>query len=65
MGSENWTEERERLLGLLQDYESGKVTHFEGDDSGQLRRETTAERIVSLKHRIADLDARLGTNEDA
>ena len=58
--SENWHEERERLRALLHSYETGKLTHFNEDEHGQLRRETTAERIESVKRRLAALEERLG-----
>jgi hypothetical protein len=63
--NENWREERERLVALLQGYESGEITQFDEDDAGLLRRETTAERIANVKKRIAALDARLGDNDNA
>lgn len=51
--------ERAKLQTLLESYESGKVTHLDEDETGQLRRDTTAERIDSLKGRIADFDRML------
>jgi hypothetical protein len=60
VSTEIWADERERLVKLLRDYESGKITHLDEDETGQLRRETTAERIAAVKHRLAELDAKLG-----
>jgi hypothetical protein len=60
VSTEIWADERERLVKLLRDYESGKITHLDEDETGQLRGETTAERIAAVKHRLAELDAKLG-----
>jgi hypothetical protein len=58
--SENWHEERDRLVRLLAAIESGKVTHIDEQDLRQLQA-TTPENIETLKQRLAQLNARLGT----
>jgi hypothetical protein len=61
VSAENWHEERDRLVRLLQAIESGSVTHI--DEEG--RRELQAanpENIVALKARLAKLNARLSMN---
>jgi hypothetical protein len=58
--SENWHEERDRLVRLLEAIESGKVTHIDEQDLRQLQA-TTPENIETLKQRLAQLNARLGT----
>jgi hypothetical protein len=57
--SENWHEERERLVKLLKAIESGKITHV---DEGGLRQlqATNPENIEWIKERIAELNRRLG-----
>ena len=59
MSAENWNEERDRLVLLLEAVESGKVTHIDEDDLRQLRA-TNLENVASLKERLAKLNARLG-----
>lgn len=59
MSAENWHEERDRLVLLLEAVESGKVTHIDEDDLRQLQA-TNLENIASLKERLAKLNARLG-----
>lgn len=59
MGGENWREERDRLVQLLEGIESGKVTHIDEADLRELQA-TTPENIEVLKKRIAELNARLG-----
>jgi len=59
VSAENWHEERDRLLELLQAIESGKVTHIDEEDLRQLQ-PTNPENIALLKERIAKLNARLG-----
>jgi hypothetical protein len=56
-----WLAERKRLANLLKNYESGKVTHLDLDADGYLGRNTTAERIIALKERIAYLDEKLAS----
>lgn len=59
MSAENWHEERDRLVELLQAIESGKVTHIDEEDLRQLQ-PTTPENIASLRKRLSELNARLG-----
>jgi len=59
VSAENWHEERDRLVELLQAIESGKVTHIDEDNLRQLQ-PTSPENIALLKERIAQLNARLG-----
>ncbi len=63
MTSENWTEERERLLGLLRDYEAGKITRLDEIDDGAVKRPTTEERLAIIRQRLAALDARLNNKD--
>ncbi|MFL6732477.1 MAG: hypothetical protein ACJ8EH_09480 [Sphingomicrobium sp.] len=58
MSAENWHEERDRLVELLQAIESGKVTHIDEKDLRQLQ-PTNPENIALLKERLAKLNARL------
>lgn len=59
MSAENWHEERDRLIELLEAIESGKITHIDEDDLRQLQ-PTSPENIASLKDRLTKLNARLG-----
>lgn len=59
VSAENWHEERDRLVLLLEAVESGKVTHIDEDDLRQLQA-TNLENVASLKERLAKLNARLG-----
>ena len=59
MSAENWHEERDRLVKLLEAIESGKITHVDEDDLRQLQA-TSPENIAVLKKRLAELNARLG-----
>jgi hypothetical protein len=56
---ENWHEERDRLIELLEAIESGKVSHIDEEDLRQLQ-PTNPEHIALLKERLAKLNARLG-----
>ena len=56
---ENWHEERDRLVQLLQGIKSGKITHIDRDDFRQLQA-ATSENIALLEKRLAQLNARLG-----
>ena len=62
MTAENWHEERDRLIQLLQGIESGRITHIDEDDLRQLQA-TTPENIAVLKDRLATLNARLGDDK--
>lgn len=62
MSSENWTEERERLVRLLKGIESGKITHVDEEDLRQLQA-TNSENIAALRERLAELNRRLGPTD--
>ena len=57
--SENWREERDRLIQLLRAIESGKITHIDEADQRQLQA-TSPENIELLKQRLKELNDRLG-----
>ena len=57
--SENWREERDRLIRLLAAIESGKITHVDDENLRQLQA-TSPENIELLKKRLAELNDRLG-----
>ena len=57
--SENWREERDRLIRLLAAIESGKITHVDEENLRQLQA-TSPENIELLKKRLAELNDRLG-----
>jgi hypothetical protein len=59
VSAENWHEERNRLVELLEAIESGKVTHVDEEDLRQLQ-PTNPENIALLKERLAKLNGRLG-----
>lgn len=59
MSTENWHQERDRLIQLLRGIESGKITHIDHDDLRELQA-TSPENIAVLKGRLAELNARLG-----
>ena len=59
MSVENWHEERERLVQLLEAIESGKITHIDEEDLRELQA-ASPENIAVLKKRLAKLNARLG-----
>ena len=61
VSAENWHQERDRLVQLLQAIKSGKITHIDEDGLRQLQA-TNAENIALLKERLAKLNARLGDN---
>jgi hypothetical protein len=56
--SENWHEERDRLVRLIAAIEAGKVTHVDEEDLRQLQA-TTPENVEALKTRLAELNDRL------
>ena len=57
--SENWREERDRLIQLLKAIESGQITHIDEADQRQLQA-TSPENIELLKQRLKELNDRLG-----
>jgi len=59
VSTENWTEERARLVRLLEAIEAGKVTHVDQDGRHQLG-PTDKDNIAALRARLAALNARLG-----
>jgi len=59
VSAENWHEERDRLVRLLEAIESGKITHIDEKDLRELQA-TNQENIAKLKERLAKLNARLG-----
>jgi len=59
VSAENWHEERDRLVQLLQGIETGRITHIDEDDLRELQA-TTPKNIAVLKKRLAQLNARLG-----
>ncbi|HET7282707.1 MAG TPA: hypothetical protein VFI67_10355 [Sphingomicrobium sp.] len=59
MSVENWHEERDRLMQLLEGIESGKITHIDEADLRELQA-TSPENIALLRKRLAKLNARLG-----
>ena len=65
MSSENWHEERDRLVRLVKGIEAGKITRFDEGDAGQVLIETATQRLDRLKRRVAELDSRLGTHGSA
>jgi hypothetical protein len=59
VSAENWHEERDRLIQLLQGIESGEITHIDRDDFRQLQA-ATKENIALLKERLEQLNTRIG-----
>ena len=62
MSAENWHEERDRLVQLLEGIESGKITHIDQKDLPELQA-TNPANVELLKERLAKLNARLGDDE--
>ena len=59
MRAENWHEERDRLVQLIEGIESGSITHVDEEDLRELQA-TSPENIAVLKRRLAQLNSRLG-----
>jgi len=59
VSAENWHEERNRIVELLEAIESGKVTHIEEENLRQLA-PINPKNIALLRERLAQLNARLG-----
>ena len=59
MSAENWHEERDRLVQLLEGIEFGEITHIDENDLRQPQA-TNPENVALLKERLAKLNARLG-----
>jgi hypothetical protein len=62
VGAENWHEERDRLVQLLEGIESGKITHIDEKDLPELQA-TNPANVELLKERLAKLNARLGDED--
>ncbi len=58
MSAENWHEERDGLVQLLEGIESGKITHIDENDLLHLQA-MNSENVALLKERRAKLNARL------
>ncbi len=58
MSTENWAEERDRIVKLLEAIEAGTVTHIDEDQRRQLQA-TTEDNIAALRARLAQLNRRL------
>ena len=61
MHTENWREERDRLVQLLKAIESGKVTHIDEDGLRELQA-ASPKSIAVLRKRLAQLNDRLGAD---
>jgi hypothetical protein len=59
VSAENWHEERDRLVRLLQAIKSGTITHIDEKDLRQLQA-ANPDNIAALEARLAKLNARLG-----
>lgn len=59
MRSENWHDERNRLVQLLRAIETGEITHVDEEGLRELQA-TNADNVGVLKQRLATLNARLG-----
>ena len=64
MHTENWQEERDRLVQLLKAVELGKITHVDEDESRELQA-TSPENIAVLRRRLAQLNDRLGPDKSS
>ena len=62
MSAENWHEERDRLVQLLEAIETGQVTHIDEEGLRQLQA-TNPTNIAELRERLAKLNARLGDDQ--
>lgn len=62
VSTENWAEERERLVRLLAAIESGRITYVDQEDFRQLQA-ASPRNIAALKERLAELNTRLGLND--
>ena len=56
MTTQKRSEELARLRVLLGKLKTGTTSHFNENEKGQLRRETTAENIERIRLRIAELE---------
>jgi hypothetical protein len=62
VSTESWTEERDRLVKLLDSVRSGTTTHVNEDRSAELHA-TTAVDITALEKRLVELNDRLQVND--
>jgi hypothetical protein len=58
VSTENWAEERDRIVKLLEAIEAGTVTHIDEDELRQLQA-TTEDNVAALRARLAQLNRRL------
>ena len=58
--SENWHEERDRLVKLLAAIKSGEVTHVDQKNVRELQM-TNPVNVAALETRLNQLNARLGS----
>lgn len=63
VSTENWAEERDRLVRLLAGIESGTITHVDEEDLRQLQA-TNPQNIAALKERLAELNSRFGRTDE-
>jgi hypothetical protein len=59
VSTENWTEERERLVRLLEAIDAGNITHVDEEGLDQLR-PTNEKNLQELRARLTELNTRLG-----
>jgi hypothetical protein len=62
VSAENWHEERDRIIQLLEAVQSGKITHIDEAELRELQA-TNPDNIAKLKARLAALNARLGDDK--
>jgi hypothetical protein len=58
MTTQNRPDEITCLRVLLGKLKTGTTSHFDGNEKGQLTRQTTAENIERIRLRIAELELR-------
>ena len=59
MVSENWRQERDRIVKLLGSIERGETTYFDKPGSRELHA-ANPENVADLQKRVATLNLRLG-----
>ena len=62
VSAENWSQERERLVRLLEAVEAGTVTHIDQKDLRQLQA-ANSDNVAAIKARLAELNKRLGPGD--
>ena len=60
--SENWHEERDRLVKLLAAIQSGDVTHVDQNNMTELQA-TNPVNVAALEARLEELNARLSNSD--